>query len=407
MPYPKKISTCTICHDDFKCDKYSQGLVCTKRECRGEYSSARQKEKSKPLIDAYELSPTLCNQCSTPLSYRRRKEKFCCQSCAAKYNNSHRSPDVYKEQKETWANKPKSSIPKTRKYKSKPKNKSIKLKISKPPKIDIQSQLPDDLKLYPSVYPGVIKFASFLLGKDKSFITNCDVTVCKEWIRKKLHVDNMSPNDLAESIGSKHRNFSSFVKSTLGIPLKTISDSLINYSINNGRGRTDDREVYWAECRFKFDVFMYPQIPGYELLSQFEFYNSVTNKNGLNRDHMISISYGYDNKIDPSIISHPANCHIMFARDNFSKNTGCSITLPELLDRIESWKNSESLQLAEIKKVSMVGKSKTHRENLSKANIGLRNYTNGKNNIRQHKDLPVPPGYKSGMTRGLNPRSDR
>ena len=30
-------------------------------------------------------------------------------------------------------------------------------------------------------------------------------------------------------------------------------------------------------------------------------------------------------------------------------------------------------------------------------NIDLRTYTNGIDNIRQHKDLPIPIGYKPGM----------
>src|SRR5437867_2172495 len=38
-------------------------------------------------INEYNLSPTHCLFCNKILDYEKRKNKFCCQSCAASFNN--------------------------------------------------------------------------------------------------------------------------------------------------------------------------------------------------------------------------------------------------------------------------------------------------------------------------------
>lgn len=44
-------------------------------------------------------------------------------------------------------------------------------------------------------------------------------------------------------------------------------------------------------------------------------------------------------------------------------------------------------------------KTKEHKENISKSLLGKVCYTDGKTNIRQHKDLPIPEGFRRGMTK--------
>lgn len=46
---------------------------------------------------------------------------------------------------------------------------------------------------------------------------------------------------------------------------------------------------------------------------------------------------GFINKIDPEIISHPANCMLLRHNDNVSKGKKCGITLDELIDKIKNW----------------------------------------------------------------------
>lgn len=65
--------------------------------------------------------------------------------------------------------------------------------------------------------------------------------------------------------------------------------------------------------------------------------NKGNNLNGVSRDHIISVKYGFENNIDPKIISHPANCQLLRHNDNVSKGKNNHITLQELLLKIEEW----------------------------------------------------------------------
>lgn len=70
-----------------------QKAVFIRVECK---DSANNKNhlKYKANVTAYNLDPTKCKQCSLPLIYKRRFEKFCNKSCAATFNNLARSGDV-------------------------------------------------------------------------------------------------------------------------------------------------------------------------------------------------------------------------------------------------------------------------------------------------------------------------
>lgn len=97
---------------------------------------------------------------------------------------------------------------------------------------------------------------------------------------------------------------------------------------------------YRSLCSFKFNVYNYPEEFDLSLIEQLGFYsakNKGNNANGISRDHMLSVKYGYLNKIDPKIISHPANCKLITQSNNASKSDGCTISLENLLNRIEEW----------------------------------------------------------------------
>ena len=50
---------------------------------------------------------------------------------------------------------------------------------------------------------------------------------------------------------------------------------------------------------------------------------------------MISVREGFELGIDPSLISHPANCRLIKHTDNISKNKKSILTLDELIERIK------------------------------------------------------------------------
>lgn len=96
------------------------------------------------------------------------------------------------------------------------------------------------------------------------------------------------------------------------------------------------------QCRFKFDVFDYPNEFDLSLIEKFGFYRPINAKNGANLngvslDHILSISDASKNNIDPKIIGHPANCKLMIHNQNISKGKKSLITLSELEDRILIW----------------------------------------------------------------------
>jgi len=52
---------------------------------------------------------------------------------------------------------------------------------------------------------------------------------------------------------------------------------------------------------------------------------------------MYSIEDGFLNKVEPCLISHPANCKLILQRANSTKYKKSSITIEELKERIKNW----------------------------------------------------------------------
>lgn len=104
-----------------------------------------------------------------------------------------------------------------------------------------------------------------------------------------------------------------------------------------------DREHYYRNCQFRFALTDYPEYFDLSLIKEYGMYSTPgsrsgkKNINGVSRDHLVSVSYGYENNIDPKIIAHPANCRLVLHKDNNSKNSKCAITLEELLSRIDAF----------------------------------------------------------------------
>ena len=85
----------------------------------------------------------------------------------------------------------------------------------------------------------------------------------------------------------------------------------------------EEYQKYRLDCNFKFNLSDYKDEFDFSLVEKYGWY-SPTNKNdnisGVSRDHMLSVREGFENGIDPNIISHPANCRLMIHSENISKN---------------------------------------------------------------------------------------
>lgn len=100
------------------------------------------------------------------------------------------------------------------------------------------------------------------------------------------------------------------------------------------------RNLYKSSCQFKFALNNYPDEFDFNLIKKYGWYkakNHGNNLNGVSRDHIYSRDKGFENLIDPYIISHPANCQLLRHNDNISKNSGCDIELEKLIEKIKNW----------------------------------------------------------------------
>lgn len=99
---------------------------------------------------------------------------------------------------------------------------------------------------------------------------------------------------------------------------------------------------YRKTCEFKFGIKSFPEEFNSVLLEKYGWYSAFNHGNnykGVSRDHMFSCKEGFNQLIDPYLISHPANCNLILQSDNVSKYSKCSLTLDELINRIKDWNN--------------------------------------------------------------------
>lgn len=213
----------------------------------------------------------------------------------------------------------------------------------------------------------------------------------KETLNYMISELNMSPNDIKKKYDLSVVNPTDMFKNTLKIKIKSLKKAVNNYFIQNNMNLTDEKELYWKRCAFQFDPFVEPNIVGYDLLFTHSFTKSKSGYDpyALHRDHMISIFYGWKNNIPAEIISHPANCHIMTARENISKNNSISISVQDLKDRIANWGSSNLVDM----KLNIISQplSKSHRDNISMTLTGRKYYNDGIRNFFIYPDKGETP----------------
>ena len=100
------------------------------------------------------------------------------------------------------------------------------------------------------------------------------------------------------------------------------------------------KHLYKSSCQFNFALNSYPDEFDFSLIEKYGWYkakNRGNNLNGVSRDHIYSRDKGFENLVDPYIISHPANCRLLRHNDNMSKNSKCDIELEMLIEKIKEW----------------------------------------------------------------------
>ena len=148
----------------------------------------------------------------------------------------------------------------------------------------------------------------------------------------------MSPLDIKNLYQFEYSDFGMLLKGSFDIKLRSLKDASKNYHTNIGTyDNKTEKEIYYLNCAFRFGLDDFKRVEGFDLIQKYGMYSVPDNLNGMARDHMISIYYGWTHNIPPEVIRHPANCRIINQRENSSKGEKCSISIEELYERIKNW----------------------------------------------------------------------
>jgi hypothetical protein len=249
-------------------------------------------------------------------------------------------------------------------------------------------------KLVPKKKHALIKLCVNVLNlKSNILVTEEHVSKVRAIFQEHLK-SGMSPSDIKKEYGIEYSDFGMFLKKCLNMKLLSTKDAINNWYKKTGRSLTDEKAQYKKRCAFQFDPYSMPQIPGYDLLLSRGIFHPTKNQNGVCRDHMVSVEYGWRNKVDPTIISHFMNCRFISNSENSQKGDKSCITLDMLQERIN--KNIFTV----IENVSIrLPKSLSTREKIRQTNKKYMNITNGVKNMRVLKNSHIPNGWRQGLTK--------
>ena len=117
-----------------------------------------------------------------------------------------------------------------------------------------------------------------------------------------------------------------------------------------GRRRISDPELlrltkYREDCKFDLKGCV-ENVLGYPLLKERGMFHKTENRDGVVRDHRLSVKEGYSKGISPEIMRHPANCRFVLATENARKTFLSELSIQELLEDIHKW-NKENASVVE------------------------------------------------------------
>ena len=220
-----------------------------------------------------------CNNCGIEFSHRDTR-KFCCKSCAAKFNNMHRDSTIRDKQRQTLldtlSKRPKKE--KIVKVRRDMKERKIKLKSARKTK-----EIPGPLS--------------------KIYILRCK------------HSGELFVSRAFSKYSPRYRHLYSREGKAAYKFTFNIYDypDLFDLSLINEHG--------WYSVGGKN--------------------SKPINKTGCSRDHRVSINDAIANGYDPFYIKHPLNCQLMLHRDNKMKHTRSSIPYAKLVESINAYEESK------------------------------------------------------------------
>jgi hypothetical protein len=108
----------------------------------------------------------------------------------------------------------------------------------------------------------------------------------------------------------------------------------------------NSKAIYRAACQFKLNKNDHPELFSSTLIEEYGWYSprnkpGKTNLTGVCWDHLFSIADGYNKKVPPEIMAHPANAELVPWKENRKRWKKSTITYEELMKRIQQWENGD------------------------------------------------------------------
>lgn len=323
-----------------------------------------------------------CETCGKTVKWKDKygKGRFCCEKCArsfsgkianstqeARLKTSQNVKQLYKEHPEIWI------ISALKQYHPETSNnevnkviqgieqfKSLKDKIVEMQKnwslFDIERMLgfkhidftrgckicglKENSKFLPFKKGKVIEACRHALGKPLTFgsITVDDLEYVRSECTRLMYEHNWNPVQVCSDFLGMSFPYLQFIPNCLKVKLKTLGEGVRSYHKKKGTYKNmESKKKYKMECDFHMDFNLHSLLANFTDVDVKKWYNKKCGKRRehSSRDHMISKENGYWLNIDTYLMSHPANCLLMKQGDNSSKNDNCSITLNELIKRVE------------------------------------------------------------------------
>ena len=264
----------------------------------GERARIASKKRARINEENYNKKPRRCQQCNEPLPYRSRKQ-FCNHSCSAIFNNQNRS--VSFEQREKTS-------------------KSLN-------KYHLEHGTASSNQ-YSKKYNGRFCQVQF---------TECKMCHSSFYVKHHKNIRNqICPECKTADFCKVYTN----TCASCGVVF--ISRAFQKYCYDCA----DLLTRYRVQASFKFNIYEYQDKFDLSMIDKCGWYspngykrrNKQPNLGGVSRDHMYSVHDGLINGVNPSLLSHPANCQLMLHNgENNKKNSKSSITLEVLQERISLW----------------------------------------------------------------------
>lgn len=351
----------------------------TRKFCSSSCSSLVNNQlRFEKMKEEYLSNPKTCLHCTNAISFDRRKYDFCQPNCTLQYNKKLNNHKQYRIDTKPIS----SEFEFTRVIRSKITGKYYNKELHK------------DTWHNNSKYRSAVRLANMFNFELAQSDTLENILNAIQKLSDLYYKEKLSSVEIANKFNLDYSELSVWLNKCLKIALRTLTEANKNFCVKTNRSITDEKQIYYKACNFRFNPYEYKNIPGYELLLERGIYHSVKNPNGVCRDHMISKEFGYRNNICPEIISHPANCQFLDNIDNIKKGSGCCLTLDELKERIKTRNYIKIINNSYIR----LPMSDEHKQKISKINKKYCNITNGIDNLRILKTDPIPDGFRRGMS---------